>query len=156
MWAEVIAMVEHVEERRIVGSIEAAGDVSVERSLVGAISAHDVRIERAAAGPMLSSGDVTITYGGCGPVMSSGDVRITNGGCGPVLAMGSVSITNGGTQSVVARDAHIGGGGFVGIVLGAKVTVENGARVLMSSPQAAAFGAALGAVVGLLALRRRR
>jgi hypothetical protein len=130
---------EHLEERRVVGTMEAAGDVSLRRSLVGAVSAHNVRIEQGLGGPMMLSGDVTVTNGGCGPVMCSGDVTITNGG----------------TQSVIAGEAHVGRGAFVGAVVGAKVTVEEGARVLMTTAQAAAFGAAVGAVVGLLALRRR-
>jgi hypothetical protein len=147
---------EHREERRVVGALEAAGDVTVRRSLVGAISAHDVRLDQAAAGPTLSSGDVTITNGGCGPVVCSGDVTITNGGCGPVLARGNVSFTNGGTQSVIAGEAHLGRGAIVGVVAAPKVTVEDGARVLMTTRQAAVFGAALGAVAGLLVLGRRR
>jgi hypothetical protein len=146
----------HVEERRVVGTIEAAGDVAVHRSLVGAVSANNVRLEQAAAGPMMTSGDVTIRNGGCGPVLCSGDVSITNGGCGPVLARGSVSFTNGGTQSVFAGEAHVGSGGIVGAVVAPKVTLEDGARVLLSTPQAAAFGAAFGAMVGLFLLRRGR
>ncbi len=149
-------MDEHLEERRIVGTLEAAGDVTLQRSLVGALSAHNVRLEQAAAGPMMTSGDVTIQNGGCGPVMCSGDVSITNGGCGPVLARGNVSFTNGGTQSVIAGEAHVGKGAFVGAVVAPRVTVEDGARVLMSTSQAAAFGVAFGALVGLLAFRRRR
>lgn len=148
-------MAEHQEERRVVGTLEAAGNVAVRRSLIGAVSAHNVRLEQAAAGPTLASGDVTITNGGCGPVMCSGDLTITNGGCGPVLARGNVSFTNGGTQSVIAGEAHLGQGAIVGLVASPKVTVEDGARVLMSTRQAAAFGAALGAVIGLFALRRR-
>jgi hypothetical protein len=105
---------------------------------------------------MLASGDVTIERGGCGPVMCSGDVRITYGGCGPVLARGNVSITNGGTQSVIAGEARIGSGAFVGAVISPRVTVEEGARVFLTTSQAAAFGAAFGALVGLFALRRRR
>lgn len=148
-------MDEHVETKRILGSLEAAGDVGIQRSLVGAISAHDVNLHQAAAGPVMASGDVTITQGGCGPLMCSGDVTITNGGCGPTIARGSVSFHNGGTQSVIAGEAHLGSGSFVGLVAAPKVTVEDGARVLMSTPQAAAFGAALGVVLALF-LRRRR
>jgi hypothetical protein len=149
-------MDEHIEERRVVGTLEAAGDVTLMRSLVGAVSAHNVQLEQAAAGPMLASGDVTIRNGGCGPVMCSGDVSITYGGCGPVLARGSVSITNGGTQSVLTGEAHVGSGAFVGAVIAPKVTVAEGARVMMTTPQAAAFGAAFGAIVGLFVLGRRR
>lgn len=148
-------MDEHVETKRILGSLETAGDVGIQRSLVGAISAHDVNLLQAASGPVMASGDVTITQGGCGPLMCSGDVTITNGGCGPTIARGSVSFHNGGTQSVIAGEAHLGSGSFVGLVAAPKVTVEDGARVLMSTPQAAAFGAALGVVLALF-LRRRR
>ena len=146
----------HVEDRRVVGTLEAAGNVTMERSLVGALSAHNVRIEKAAAGPTLASGDVTITNGGCGPVLCSGDVTITNGGCGPVLARGNVSFTNGGTQSVIAREASLGSGAFVGMVLAPRVIVEDGARVLITTPQAAAMGAGIGALLGLLTLVFRR
>ena len=149
-------MGENLEERRVVGTLEAAGDVTLQRSLVGALSAHDVRLEQAAAGPMMASGDVSIRQGGCGPVMCSGDVTIHQGGCGPVLARGDVSISQGGTQSVIAGEAHVGSGALVGLVVSPRVTVEDGARVLMTTPQAAAFGAAAGALVGLFLVRRRR
>lgn len=149
-------MSEHEESGRVVGTLEAAGDVTLHRSLVGVLSAHNVRLEQAAAGPMMTSGDVSIQQGGCGPVLCSGDVSIHQGGCGSVLARGNVSIRQGGTQSVLAGDATIGSGAFVGLVVSPKVTVEEGARVLMSTPQAAAFGAAVGGLIGLFLLRRRR
>jgi hypothetical protein len=149
-------MDEREEHGRVVGTLEAAGDVTMERSLIGALSAHNVTLAAAAAGPMMTSGDVSITNGLCGPVMCSGDVSIHNGGCGPVLARGTVSFTNGGTQSVIAGEAQLRSGSFVGMVLAPRVTIEDGARVLMSTTQAAAFGAAFGALVGLFALRRRR
>ncbi|HZD16578.1 MAG TPA: hypothetical protein VE669_00400 [Actinomycetota bacterium] len=148
-------MDEHTETKRVVGSLEAAGDVAVERSLIGALSAHNVNLHQAASGPVMASGDVAITQGGCGPVMCSGDVSIRQGGCGPMIARGNVSIEQGGTQSVIAGEARLGSGAFAGIVAAPKVTIEDGAKVLMSTPQAAAFGAALGAALALL-LRLRR
>ncbi|MGH2634694.1 MAG: hypothetical protein ACRDHU_00860 [Actinomycetota bacterium] len=150
------AMEEHVEERRLVGTLEAAGDVTLRTSLVGAISAHNVRLEQAAAGPLMTSGDVTIHQGGCGPVLCSGDVSFHQGGCGPVLARGNVTFSQAGTQSVIAGDVQLRSGAFAGLVLAPKITVEEGARVLMTTPQAAALGAGFGALLGLLAFRRRR
>jgi len=44
----------------------------------------------------------------------------------------------------------------VGLVLAPKVTIEDGAKVLMTTAQALAFGAALGAVVALLGRVIRR
>ena len=90
-------------------------------------------------------------------MLCSGDVSIEQGGCGPILARGPVSIRQGGTQSVLAGEVHIEAGGFAGLLLSPKVTIEDGGRVLMNTPQAAAFGAAVGTFLGLvLFLRRRR
>ena len=149
-------MSEHMETRRVVGAIEAAGDVRVERAVVGALSAHNVHLEMAGAGPVLASGDVTLERAGCGPVLCAGDMTITQGGCGPVLAKGAVSITQGGTQSVIAGEVHLGHGSFVGLVASPRVTIADGARVLMSTQQAAAFGAAVGTLVGAALLFRRK
>jgi hypothetical protein len=142
---------------RLLKTIEAAGDVTLERALVGIVNCRDVHLERSAAGPIAASGQVSILNGGCGPMMAGGDVSITNGGCGPLVAKGDVSITNGGTQSILAAgSARIGKGAFVGLVAAPKVEVEEGATVLMSTPQALAFGAALGTMVGLMVRGRRR
>ena len=48
-------MDEPVAERGVLKTVEAAGDVSVERALVGLISPRDVSLEQAAAGPIAAS-----------------------------------------------------------------------------------------------------
>ncbi|MEW6060131.1 MAG: hypothetical protein AB1551_08355 [Actinomycetota bacterium] len=124
---------------RIIGSVKANG-AQVERSLVGMVRARDVSLARSGAGPMLAGGNVSITQGGCGPMIAGGDVSITQGGCQSVISGGS---------------ATLGRSSFVGIVLSPRVSVEDGARVLMSVPQAAALGVAFGIVFGLVRLFRR-
>jgi hypothetical protein len=92
-----------------------------------------------------AAGDVTV------------DLTIRQGGCGPAMVRGSLSIQQGGTQSaLVAGPATIGSGAFVGLVASPKVTVEQGARVLIGTPGAFAAGAAVGALVAMVAGRRRR
>ena len=72
------------------------------------------------------------------------------------MVRGSLSIQQGGTQSVLAAgNATIGRGAFVGIVASPKIFIEDGARVLVGKPAAFAAGAALGAVVALIAKKRR-
>ena len=142
---------------RVVKAIEAAGDVTLERALVGMVSGRDVHLTMAGAGPVIASGQVSINQGGCGPLMAGGDVSIHQGGCGPIIAKGDVSIEQGGCQSVIAAGgATLGRQSFVGMVVSPRVTVEDGARVLMNVPQAAAFGAALGAVFAVLSRLARR
>lgn len=142
---------------RFLKTVEAAGDVSVERAFVGAVSARDVHLKQAAAGPVMAGGAVSIEQGGCGPLMTAGNVSIEQGGCGPVIAGGDVSFVQGGAQSVIsAGSATIGERACVGLVVSPRVTIEDGAHVLMSTPQALAFGAAAGTMIGLIVRGRRR
>jgi hypothetical protein len=138
------------------GSLEFEKDASVTRSVVGAVRARDVHLTQAMAGLVAADGNLSILNGGCGPVLANGGVTIRNGGCGPLIANGDVSIQQGGTQSIMAAGAAtVGPSAWVGLVVSPKVTVEDGGRVLMSTRQAAAFGAVAGAVAGLLSLAVR-
>jgi hypothetical protein len=142
---------------RVIRAIEAAGDVNVERALVGMVNARDVTLTMAGSGPVIASGQVSIHQGGCGPLMAGGDVSFVQGGCGPVIAKGNVSLEQGGCQSVIAAGgATLGRNAFVGIALAPRIDAQEGSRVLMTAPQAAAFGAALGLVFALLSRLGRR
>jgi hypothetical protein len=134
----------------------ASGDeVHIEKALVGLVRGHDVQIRFAGAGPVAARGDVSIMNGGCGPVATAGDLSIENGGCGPVLAAGNVSITNGGTQGVISLgEATLGPRTFVGAVVSPRVTIQDGARVLMTTKQALVFGGMVGTIIGLATLLR--
>jgi hypothetical protein len=139
-------------------SLEFPSDANVTKSVVGLVKARDVHLTGSAAGFVAADGNFSILNGGCGPVLANGSVTIRNGGCGPLVANGDVSIENGGTQVVVASGgARIGPRAFVGVVVSPSVTVEEGGRVLMSSPLALAVGAGAGIAIALLSrLGRRR
>src|SRR5581483_5521688 len=121
--------------RGILKSIEAAGDVQVERSLIGMVNGHDVAIARGACGPVVAGVDVTLLQAGCRPLVAKGDVRFEQGGCQSVIAGGGVTV---------------GPSSFVGVALAPRITVEEGGRVLLGVPQALAFGAAFGLAAGLV------
>jgi hypothetical protein len=138
-------------------TVEAAGDVEVERALVGALSGRDVNVKQAAVGAVMASGDVRFDRGGSGPLMAGGNVEFHQAGCGPVLTTGNVTFEQGGCQTVIAGGGvTVGGRGFVGLALTPRVDVQEGGRVLIALPQAAAFGAALGVVAGLVLRSRRK
>jgi hypothetical protein len=156
MLVEVTGMDRPVEEQGLLKGVEAAGDVRIERSLVGVVSGRDVSVAQAVAGPVAAQGDVKIHQGGCGPVLVGRDLSIHQGGCGPVMVRGDLSIEQGGTQAVLAAGgAKIGQGAFVGAVLSPRITVEDGARVLMASPLAFVAGAVAGALAAFVSTRRR-
>jgi len=83
----------HVE-RGVLKTVEAAGDVRIDRALVGMVSGRDVSITNAGAGPVAAQGDVQITMGGCGPVLARGGVSITNGGARSRHCKNSIRVTS--------------------------------------------------------------
>lgn len=139
-------------------AVEFPSDANVTKSLLGFVKARDVHLTGSAAGIVAADGNFSILNGGCGPVLANGSVTIRNGGCGPLIANGDVSIENGGTQVIVASGgARIGPRAFVGVVVSPSVTVEEGGRVLASSPLVLAVGAGAGIAIALLSrLARRR
>ena len=145
------------EQGGLAGAVEFKTDANVTRSIVGLVKARDVHLTGSGAGLVAAGANFSILNGGCGPVVANGAVTIRNGGCGPLIANGDVSIENGGTQAVLAAgEATIGPNAFVGIVVSPKVAVEDGARVLMSSPLALAAGAVAGIAVSALTRWIRR
>ena len=129
----------------------------VSGKLVGLVRARDVRLTGSAAGFVAAGGNLSVLKGGCGPVLTGGSITIRNGGCGPVIAQGDASIENGGTQAILAAGgATIGRKAFVGVVASPKVTIEQGGRVLLSSPIALAVGASIGIAVMLFSRLMRR
>jgi hypothetical protein len=138
-------------------AVEFPSDADVTRRIIGLVRARDVHLTGSAAGFVAADGNFSIHNGGAGPVLANGSVTIRNGACGPLVANGDVSIENGGSQVVVASGgATIGPRGFVGVVVSPNVTVEDGGRVLVSSPLAVAVGAAAGIAVALLSRFGRR
>jgi len=120
----------------------------IERGLVGAARGEEVDIRDSAVGAAAASRDLFLTNGGAGALAAAGNLTITNGGGGPMAVGGNVSITNGGAQTILAAGgATLGERSFVAFVLSPKVTVEPGARVLCSTPQALAFGAVVSAAI---------
>jgi hypothetical protein len=145
------------EHSGIVGAVEFQTDANVTKSVVGLVKARDVHLTGSGAGLVAAGANFSILNGGCGPVVANGAVTIRNGGCGPLIASGDVSIENGGTQAVFAAgEATIGPNAFVGIVVSPKVAVEDGARVLLSSPLAMAVGACAGIAISALTRWIRR
>lgn len=136
---------------------DATQDVQVEKGLVGTVRGHEVTLRNAAAGAVAASGDLVVTNGGMGAAAVAGNLAITNGGSGPIVAGGNASIVNGGCQWIASGGgATLGERSFVGAVLAPKVTVEAGGKVLFDLPRALAFGAAMGAAIGLVVRGSRR
>src|ERR1041385_3914148 len=127
--------------RAILASVEFESDAQVSRSVVGLVKARDVHLTESQAGFVLAGGNFSILNGGCGPVMANGGVSITNGGAGAVVAGGG---------------ARVGPHGTVGLVVSPRITMEEGSKVVLSSPVTLAIGAAAGVVGSMLVRLLRR
>jgi len=118
------------------------------------VAADEVTVRQAGVTAAICSGDLSMTQGGGNFAVAGGNLSITMGGSNAILAGGDVEIQQGGAVLLAAKSVSVSQG-FVGVALGAEVKLE-GSRVLLSTPQAAAFGAAIGAVLFLLSKLLRR
>jgi hypothetical protein len=106
---------------------------------------------------MAAGGDMSVSNGGAWAMAVGGALELTNGGS-IVMAVGNgAKITNGGAVVLNAVDTASVQNGFVGVLLTRQANISENSRVLMSTTQAAAFGAVLGAVFAVFSwlLRRR-
>ena len=113
----------------IAGTVSAKMDLNIDRSAVIVVrSDQDIHASVVAASALVSGRDLRVTNGGAQTMVVGRDVELTNGGAGMMVVGGSVSVKKGG----------------VGIALCRNLTLEEGSRVLLNTPQALAFGAAFG------------
>ena len=104
---------------------------------------------------MVAGGDVAVTAGGGAAFVAGGDMTITQGGGQYLVAGGTMRIAQGGGAILVAGQASVERG-IVGLLVSGKTTLNQGARVLLTTPQAAALGAALGLVFAMASRWFRR
>jgi len=118
------------------------------------VAADEVTVRQAAVTAALSAGNLSMTQGGGNFAIAGGNLSITRGGSNAIVAGGDVTIEQGGAVVLAAKSVTLQRG-FVGVVLAADVNLED-SRIMFSTAQAAAFGAALGLViVGLGKFMRR-
>ncbi len=118
------------------------------------VAADEVTVRQAGVTAALSSGDMSMTQGGGQFAIAGGNLSITMGGSNALLAGGDVDIQQGGALILGARSVSVKQG-FVGAVIAGDVKLDE-SRVLMSTPQAAALGAAIGFVILVLGRLFRR
>ncbi len=117
----------------------------------------DIHLERGGARSMVAGERLSISQGGAGMILVGGDASISQGGAGTLLSLGDVRIERGGAGAVVAPTIRVEGGGFVGVALGQRIELGEGARVLAGPREAGMIaGAALLAMIALVLNLLRR
>jgi hypothetical protein len=116
---------------------------------------QDAQLSQGGAIAVAAGRDMHIEQGG-GQVIAVGhDLKLENGAGGYLRVGGEAILDNSMvvasvSQQVDARDS------MLGIVLARQVNLGEGSRVLLNTPQAAAMGAMLGAVFGLVSWLLRK
>jgi hypothetical protein len=158
-------------------SVEIRGEttrVDVRNAAVGNVQGDEVEVFNSVVGTVTAGANATLSSGGAMVVAASNDLKVMGGGAAIIAAGRDMTIQGGGgTLIATGRDLRVQGGGgallfagnsatlersYVNVLVSGNVEVGEGGRVLLSTPQALALGAALGAVFALVSslLRRRR
>lgn len=124
-------------------------NVKVERSGVGVVSARNEASLRQGGAAIIAAGHSVQVLQGGAPIMAAGsEMRVMQGGGQLMLSGGRMQVERGGGLVVVANRATLRRS-QVGVLISGSTQLQEGARVLLGTPQAMAFGAALGLVFAL-------
>ncbi len=139
------------------GKVEAKGDAAFERGGALTVTAgRDLQFSGGGALTVSAGRDVSAAASGMAMTAVGHDLTLSNSVAGMIRAGGSARVDHSFTLVSCSGQASAQGS-FVGLALAREVSLGEGTRVLLNTPQAIALGAAFGAVFGLLGwlLRRR-
>ncbi|HKP51237.1 MAG TPA: hypothetical protein VJ183_01150 [Chloroflexia bacterium] len=120
--------------------------VQVRSGLAGMVQADEVSIMSGGAMVAVAAQDFKIMSGGGSLIVAGHDMSITSGGGSLLVAGNSMNIQNGGGAAMITPHASLNRS-FVAFLLCGKADVSEGSRILLGTPQAAVFGAALGLAI---------
>jgi hypothetical protein len=141
-------------EGRLQGVVR-ADQVTVRNGVAAAIvGSNNAEVAGGGALVIAAGNTMQVNGGGAGALMAGNTLEIHGGGGWVLLAGNSIPIQNGGGAVLVAGRAEVKHG-VVGVLLAGHTTLGEGARVLLSTPQALALGAACGLVFALVGRGRR-
>ena len=125
---------EKINEERV-RNVATDRDLYMSSSLaLTAQAGNDMRVSESVAGVLAAGEDMQVTNSFGNALVAGGDIEMTEGNSG-VLVAGKSGIVN-----------H----GMVGMIISQQTILGEGSRVLLDTPQAIAFGAALGAMFGVV------
>jgi hypothetical protein len=124
----------------------------------GEVTAETVHLENSAALQATAERDAVVNNSAVVAVVAGRDAQMVNSLVGGSLVVGRDLTMEQSVAAFATVGDHVNvNNGTLGVLIASgPVTLSEGSRVLMTTRQAAAFGAALGAVFALLSLLFRR
>ncbi|HEX8227968.1 MAG TPA: hypothetical protein VF826_01505 [Chloroflexia bacterium] len=131
-------------------AISANGEnVKIANSGVGVVSAaNEVSLRQGGVGVIGAGRSVQVLQGGAQIMVAGSEMRVMQGGGQLMIAGGYMRVEQGGGLIMVTSKASLRRS-YVGVLISGSTQLQGGARVLLGTPQAAVFGAALGLVFAL-------
>ena len=106
-------------------------------------------LSRAGAVVARSEKDMEVTVSGAGACVAGGNMKAANVVTQAMVAGGSAELDNSLVQMVVVGGGVTANHNLIGFLISNQTTLGEGNRVIFNTPQAVAFGAALGIVFAL-------
>lgn len=107
------------------------------------VRGEEVHVQQAGGIVYAARGDLSLTQGGGSMLIAGGDLSIREGGGNILACGGNLSVHQGGGAIAAAPSIELRQS-YVGVALGASISVEEGSRVLLGTREAAVAGLAAG------------
>jgi hypothetical protein len=120
------------------------------------VAPDNAEVNSGGAAVISANGNIDVTSGGSFVMTAGNDISVNSGGGWALIAGNDLSIQEGGGMVMVAGNKATVRQGFIGLLLTPKADLSENSQVLLTVPQAAALGAALGLVLALLGRLLRR
>jgi len=142
--------------RGVVGGDIEGKDVTVSQSVATVISARrDLCAANSGALVMAAGRDASVVRSGGSAFVAGNDMEVESGYTSVAIAGNSLRLRGIGGLLLAGNRAKVSES-KVGVVISSDVRLDDNSRVLFTTPQAAAFGAAFGLVMGLVCFLLRR
>jgi hypothetical protein len=130
--------------------VQAEGDLRMEKSLaVYASAGNDMHISAGYTEAAVAGRDISFTTGKTAAAVAGRDITLDQGWVGAAKAGGAVRLNESWAGAVSGRQVTAQNC-TIGLILSRQVSLGDGSRVLLSTPQAAALGAALGLTLAVV------
>ncbi|HMO56159.1 MAG TPA: hypothetical protein PKA05_09295 [Roseiflexaceae bacterium] len=127
--------------KRLVGRRHTAMSAALEQQ--AAVHSQKAIVSRSAARSIDAGAGVVMNLSAAGRINAGGDVVMTAGAAPIIQAAGDLHLEGGAAGVVISREAHVRSG-LIGILIARRADTDSQTRVLLSTPQVAAFAGILG------------
>lgn len=134
------------ERRFSIYRVVKAHHLQMRQGLIGLARTADMLLASSGIGVATASGNAALSQGYVGAIMAGNDASISNSGGILMAARGRIEMHGGSGGMLIADTAHIDNA-TIPLAITRNLTLSGNARVVLTTPQAAALGIGCGAAL---------